>query len=279
MQKPKFDYITFDIIESLTPFFNKIFNDEICIAITDQTKFIYVSFGKNFTLPYKVGDPINQAIQSVISQDKIIEREIPRSIMQHSNSIEAKCYFFPIRENDQVIGCLSIAIHLENKCELEDIISLLTNTSLHMNESIHKVTSGVTELTNMNAQLLNRTTETAKKAAATDNIVNFIQGISSKTNLLGLNASIEAARSGENGRGFAVVANEIQKLSVSSKESISKIDSIVKDISTQVKEIDSGLAKINTVSEEQSDILNDLEKTMEEINTTIQKLQEISKRI
>ena len=60
--------------------------------------------------------------------------------------------------------------------------------------------------------------------------VNIINDISEQTNLLSLNASIEAARAGDAGKGFAVVASEIRKLADESKEATKKVESIVEEI-------------------------------------------------
>jgi len=65
-------------------------------------------------------------------------------------------------------------------------------------------------------------------------LLRAIEGISSQTHLLSLNASIEAARAGEQGRGFAVVAGEIRKLSKLTNGSITQIKDIMDRISRQV---------------------------------------------
>lgn len=61
-------------------------------------------------------------------------------------------------------------------------------------------------------------------------IVESVQGIAAQTNLLALNASIEAARAGEQGRGFAVVADEVRELADSTKENLSGMEVVVKNI-------------------------------------------------
>lgn len=83
--------------------------------------------------------------------------------------------------------------------------------------------------------------------------VSAINEISEQTNLLSLNASIEAARAGEAGKGFAVVATEIQKLSVESAESAKKIGEIMQDLSQNSD------TTISTVEELKASILDQLD--------------------
>lgn len=74
------------------------------------------------------------------------------------------------------------------------------------------------------------------KTKAIEEFTNIINGISEQTNLLSLNASIEAARAGSAGKGFAVVAEEIRNLADSSLHAAEQIQATVTDIQTQVKE-------------------------------------------
>ncbi|WFD10896.1 methyl-accepting chemotaxis protein [Tepidibacter hydrothermalis] len=75
------------------------------------------------------------------------------------------------------------------------------------------------------------------KVKETDQIISFVKQVAKQTNLLGLNAAIEAARVGESGRGFSIVAEEIRKLAILSNESVSEIAYVLKDVQEGVRKI------------------------------------------
>jgi len=96
-------------------------------------------------------------------------------------------------------------------------------------------------------------------------IVKMIKSVSEETNLLSLNASIEAARAGAAGRGFAVVAEEIRKLADQTKSSSMRIETVIASILTQTKKSVELVKTTIALFKEQSTSINDTQQAFENI--------------
>jgi methyl-accepting chemotaxis protein len=156
-----------------------------------------------------------------------------------------------------------------------DTTKLAKNGETVVNKSVDKVKS-IAQTIDQSARLVKSLGERSNQIGE---IVNVIDDIADQTNLLALNAAIEAARAGEQGRGFAVVADEVRKLAERTGNSTAEIGDMVKSIQNEVHQVVISMENITKevkagvdLSTQAGDVLRSIVESADKLHLMVQQI-------
>lgn len=121
--------------------------------------------------------------------------------------------------------------------------------------------------------------ELAKDSHTIGSVLDVIRGIAEQTNLLALNAAIEAARAGEQGRGFAVVADEVRTLASRTQDSTQEIEGIISSLQTRTKEIVDHMGTCRKQGDDSAEQASSAGKMLEEITSDVSLIMDMNTAI
>ena len=156
----------------------------------------------------------------------------------------------------------------------------LTNTNAEKGKA--GVEQTINQIGQLSAKLLdseNVVKELEKESVTIASVLGVIRGIAEQTNLLALNAAIEAARAGEQGRGFAVVADEVRTLASRTQDSTQEIETIIGLLQKRTQEIVSLMAECRNQGEESAEQASSAGTMLDEITQDVALIMDMNSAI
>lgn len=264
---------------SIAPLLEKLFSEDVVLTISDHEKVIGFSSRLMKAAPEGVigrrleaNDPMVQVIQT--NRENIFE--VPASKF----GSDMRIAIIPVRdEHNKAIGTLAASFSIQNRVSLIEIAKKFGESSdqihastVSLDESATTLTDYMSAITNAQQNLVHQVNDSAK-------ILEMINSVAKSTRILGFNAGIEAARSGDAGLGFAVVAREITKLAEQSANSVKEIGRLLDEMKKRAEEVSDIITDTANVSEKQADAIHNISESIEELTHVAVKIDELANKL
>lgn len=262
------------------PYYQKVIPLDCMIGVTDTKKFIEYIPGKKMKLG-EAGALINMelpeddAITQAVRTGKTEMITVPEEAF--GIGISFKATGTPIKDSEgNIIGGLGLGISLHSQEILNEAVSTVAATSEQILVTTTELAQTSQHLAQQLAELKGSASKVLDNVNKTDDILRFINNVSVNSNLLGLNASIEAARAGTLGRGFAVVAEEIRKMAVNSADAIKKIKEIIGAIKEETLLMETNVSETSSIGSHQAAATEEITAAIDQLTSATADLKKIS---
>ncbi len=276
------DYSTLD--ETLqqfvhfAPVIKKLFTDDVSIAISDLHTVIFQINSNDFA-------STNSAGKKLTAQDPMLDvmrknREINLNIPKELYGTAVKVVIAPITNTQgKVIGSIATSASVNNQVELIDVAEQFTTSSEEIGAATEQLSASAESLSSYMLEVASTQNNLASQVENTSKILDMINNVAKNTRILGFNAGIEAARSGEHGKGFSVVAKEITKLADQSAGSVNEIRTLLNAMKEKVEEVSKTINETLHISENQTSAIIDISNSIQNLTEVAEKIDELAQKI
>lgn len=253
----------------------QLVSGKVGIVISSKEKWLLSLSIPEIANQVVVGEPIKEG--SAVYQAMKKQQRVVVEVAKEVYGIPYIAISMPIvDEGGVVIGAVAVHESLERKETLLAAAGQLSKSAGALAASTQSILAQAEELAASGSFLKNLATQANKEVSETDNVVDFIKNVAKQTNLLGLNAAIEAARVGEQGRGFGVVADEVRKLAIDSAGSASQITATLGKINQSIQKIVVEIEQVDSVSQHQAGTIQQLTAHTQQLTAMSEQLAKLA---
>ena len=265
-----------DVINA-APYIPLFIDEPVSVAVTNTETFIFNQPCAEIPVACNLGEPFPAGSTPglVISSRERTRREVPA----HVYGVPFMSYAIPLWEDGAVVGCLMIAKSIEKIKGVKDAISTLSEEVEQVVEAVNDITDEIQVVSENNQEIYGMMTRLLEETDKMNGILAVINKLSNSSKMLGLNASIEAARAGQAGKGFAVVASEIERMSNNTTQSAKEIGSMLKGVDYQVNNVSEKSKATSDSVSQQAAALQEIAATIENLSANIKVIESYVKQL
>lgn len=264
--------------ELIAPYFDIIMDNEANLALANRTHFIANHTCPELRMKTGAGDPIPEggSAWDAVHSGQMCIKDISAEVF----GVPFKSYSIPVRGADGTIeGAVCIGKSLQKRTEVLTCAQGLSSSLLQITSAANELSDSVQHVVKTNTENIEFVNQTDQQAKETNDILNIVRKVSRQTHLLGINASIEAAKAGQYGKSFEVVANEIRSLSESVSNSMNRMEDVLGGIGQAISEIKKRIEQSNNEISAQASTLQEIAASIESLNDTAQQLNILSEKL
>lgn len=266
-------------IVRFAPMIKQLFTADVYLSISNLTNVILeIPSAELKTPPAGENRPLTEKdpMIAVMRSNRPQTLNLPKELY----GMDLKIALAPITNSSgKVVGCLAISSSIQNRVDLVGIAEKFAISSADIGTSTLQLTSSADDLSTYMNTISTAQSNLNSQVNDSAKILDMINTVAKSTRILGFNAGIEAARSGEHGKGFAVVAKEITKLADQSGDAVTEIRQLLDAMKDKVNEVSESVEKTLEISEKQASTIHTISNSIRELTAVAEKIDELASKI